>query len=180
MSPAVPEEAFARLHATTRAWADRRRPADWPRDVPVTRLPPPSYDGDLPYNGFTGAERRRMDQVLIVLCRRGVIVTPECDLCGRTERIQLHAEDYFDPFSAVPVCGGCHSALHHRFRSPDKWTARLDAYADRPHAGDFRALPMTEGDFAAWLRRTTDGPFDPVAAIWGDRDVPGPLPRRTR
>lgn len=167
------------LKDTCTYWADRIRPADWPREVTVKRLPRPSYEGDNPYNGFTGTERRRGMQVLQVLIKQGVIQRPKaCDICGKTERVGYHGEDYFDPFSMAQLCFPCHMALHRRFKSPDKWHALLDRNSASPHIAAYHTLPMVEPDFASWLRENTSGPFDPVEWIWPDREVPDYQPRR--
>ncbi len=167
------------LHRLSQNWAHRLRPADWPRAVPVRRLPRPGYQGDNPYNGFTGAQRRRGEQVLQVLRRNGVLPAPErCALCDTTGRITYHAEDYFDPFALVSLCFPCHMALHARFKSPDRWRKRLDANANTPRIAEFEALPMEEPDFASWLRANTPGPHDQVAQIWGAQEVPDYRPRK--
>ncbi len=174
----MPDKDCARLYEITRRWADRIRPDEVPSDIPVKRLPRSTYGGDNPYNGFTGAERRRGEQVLQVLRRRGIIARPAaCDICGKTERIGYHGEDYYDPFSMVRVCFPCHMAIHRRFKSPEKWQALLEKNAHSPFIEEFRALPMQEVDFAAWLRANTPGPHDVVRRVWPDREVPDYKPR---
>lgn len=173
------DTACTRLYEICQRWAGRIRPDDVPEDVPVKRLPRSTYDGNNPYNGFTGAERRRGEQVLQVLRRQGIIAKPAaCDICGKIERIGYHGEDYFDPFSMARLCFPCHMALHRRFKSPDKWQALLERNAASPFIEDFRALPMQEVDFAAWLRANTPGPHDVVRRVWPDREVPDYLPRQ--
>ncbi len=162
-----------RLYEICQRWAARIRPDVVPADIPVRRLPKPTYDGDNPYNGFTGAERRRGEQVLQVLRREGIIEKPAaCDICGKTERIGYHGEDYYDPFSMARLCFPCHMALHRRFKSPDKWQALLERNGASPYIDEFHALPMQEVDFAAWLRVNTPGPHDVVRRVWPDREVP--------
>lgn len=171
-------DACQRLHAVASLWSDRLRPAFLP-EVPVKCLPRPTYEGDNPYNGFTGAERRRRNQVALVLRRRGFIPKPEkCSLCGSTKRVGYHGEDYFDPWSMAPLCTPCHLTLHRRFRAPDGWLTLLDRNNAGPHIDEFRALPMAEVDLAGWLRRTTAGPYDPVEIIWPGRTIPDWTPRR--
>lgn len=175
----MPDDDLRKLHEVCQGWARRLCPTVWPVDVAVKRLPRPTYQGDNAYNGFTGAERRRGEQVLQVLRRRGVIAKPDvCDICGTTGRIGFHGEDYFDPFSMAALCFPCHMALHRRFKSPDKWHALLECNADSPRIADFHALPMVEVDFASWLRENTDGPHDVVKQVWGDREVPDYVPRK--
>lgn len=173
------EEDFRKLNEVCERWSERLRPTCWPVDVPLRRLPRPTYLGDNSYNGFTGAERRRGDQVLQVLRKQGVVPEPEtCDICGTTGRVGYHGENYFDPFSMAPLCFSCHMALHRRFRSPEKWFERLDQHADNPKIEDFHLLPMVEPDFARWLRENTDGPHDMAKRVWGDREVLDYVPRK--
>ena len=174
----MPDNDCAQLYEITRRWADRIRPDEVPSDIRVKRLPKSTYGGDNPYNGFTGAERRRGEQVLQVLRRRGIIARPAaCDICGKTERIGYHGEDYYDPFSMARVCFPCHMAIHRRFISPEKWQALLEKNAHSHFIEEFRALPMQEVDFAAWLRANTPGPHDVVRRVWPDREVPDYKPR---
>jgi hypothetical protein len=175
------DELCSRLHDVSKRWSQSIERYERPAEIPIKRLPPPSYLGDNAYNGFTGSERRRGDQVLQILRRRNLIRKPrECALCGATDRIGFHGEDYFDPFSVVSVCFPCHMSIHARFRSPERWLARIDRYDDRPLVRDFRALPLTEVDFASWLRRNTSGPHDVVKVIWPNQLVEEYLPRPKR
>ena len=173
-----PTAIMQTLAAISARWSTRHRPAGWPVAVPLKRLPPPSYHGDNPYNGFTGAERRRGDQVLIVLRKQGVIAQPDCcDICGTTKMVGFHGEDYFDSFSLAVLCFPCHMALHRRFRYPRSWLERLAGNPDSPLIADYRALPMQEVDFAGWLRQNTSGPFDMARRIWPEGDIPDYAPR---
>ncbi|MCA0045323.1 hypothetical protein [Celeribacter litoreus] len=168
-----------KLYDVCQKWSARHRPNIWPVDVEIKRLPRPSYDGDNTYNGFTGAERRKGDQVLQVLRRRGFIDQPErCDICGVTNRIGFHGEDYFDPFSYAVLCFPCHMALHRRFKSPENWQALLDRHSESPWIEDYRTLPLEEYDFAGWLRANTDGPHDVVKRVWGEKDIRDYQPRK--
>lgn len=174
----MPATDFSVLHQITLRWSSTSCPSELPTDIIIDRLPKSSYDGDNPYNGFTGAERRRTDQVIQVLRRRGIIDKPtECDLCGAVLRIGFHAEDYFDPCSLIRICFPCHMSLHGRFKSPSQWLERLDRNATRPLSDDFRALPMQEIDFAGWLRSNTPGPHNVVQAVWPDKVVQDYSPR---
>ena len=160
------------VHKVTQNWSSIICPAGLPDDIKLDQLPRSSYDGDNPYNGFTGHERRKMDQVIQVLRRRGIIAKPtECDLCGANQRIRFHSEDYFDPCSLVRICFSCHMALHGRFKTASRWLAKLGQGAARPLIDDFRALPMQEIDFASWLRTHTPGPHDVVQAVWPGKAV---------
>lgn len=174
------EDACRTLFEICQRWADRHRPANWPQEVPIKRLPRPGYEGSNAYNGFTAEERKTGEQVAQVLRRTGTVNKPNCcDICGKTERIGFHGEDYFDPFSYAQLCFSCHMALHRRFTSPDKWCALLDRHVNGPRIADYRDLPMIEVDFASWLRANTSGPHDVIKRVWGDRDVPQYQPRRS-
>ncbi len=173
------DAACARLYDICQRWADRIRPKDMPEDIPVKRLPRSTYDGDNPYNGFSGAERRKVEQVLQVLRQQGLIAKPTaCDICGKTERVGFHGENSFDPFSLARLCFPCHMAVHRRFKSPEKWQALLERNSASPFIEDFHGLPMQEVDFAAWLRANTPGPHDVVRRVWPDREVPDYLPMK--
>lgn len=172
------DPTLAKLYEISRRWSERFRTANSPADLVIKTLPRPSYDGDNPYNGFTGAERKKKDQVLQVLRRGSCMQSPVvCDMCGATEKVTFHAEDYFDPFSVVSICFHCHMSLHRRFQSPGKWHERLSACEQNALIDDFRALPMTEMDFAGWLRTNTTGPHDVVERTWPNRLAPDYLPR---
>lgn len=176
----MPVTDLSALHRISQRWSRAVRPTALPGEIKIDRLPKSSYDGDNAYNGFTGAERRRGDQVLQVLRRRGLIDKPTaCDLCDAKVRIGYHSEDYFDPCALVRICFPCHMALHARFKSPSKWVAKLDQNAARPLIDDFRALPMREVDFASWLRTNTPGPHDVVKAVWPGKVVQDYSPRVT-
>lgn len=169
---------FADLYKITQLWSLRLHPTEVPTEIQIARLPRSSYGGDNAYNGFTGAERRKADQVIQVLRRKGQIEKPvECDLCGSKTRIGFHAEDYFDPFSLIRVCFPCHMAIHGRFKFAATWLKRLDLHSERPLISEFRALPLKEIDFAGWLRATTPGPHDVVKRIWGDQTISDYEPR---
>jgi hypothetical protein len=166
------------LYEISQRWTARTRPDDVPDNIPVKCLPKSKYDGDNPYNGFSGAQRRKEEQVLQVLRRRGYISPPlECDICGATNRIGFHAEDYFDPFSLARVCFPCHMAIHRRFKSPDKWHTLLDRNSNSVLIEDFRQLPMQEVDFATWLMKNTSGPYDVIKRVWPTQIVPDYQPR---
>lgn len=174
-------EACENLYELTQRWSARLHPTEVPTGIAIERLPRSSYDGDNAYNGFTGAERRKAEQVIQVLRRRGHIEKPVvCDLCGSKTRVGFHGEDYFDPFSMIRVCFPCHMAIHGRFKSVAKWLERLDLHAERPLIAEFRALPMKEIDFAQWLRANTTGPHDVVKRTWPDKIILDYEPRPKR
>ena len=159
-------------------WAKRNRPQKLPTEIPIKRLPRASYSGDNSYNGFLAAERKKTDQVMQVLRRRGFLKTDTgCALCGTKQRVGFHSEDYFDPFATIQICMPCHMALHLRFKSPRRWFDRLSQFATSSCIADFAALPMQPVDFATWLRHNTEGPHDVVKSVWPDRVVPDFVPR---
>jgi hypothetical protein len=174
----VTQSSLSKLHEISRRWAARNTPENLPEDIPIRQLPRTRYEGNNSYNGFSAEERKRTEQVMQVLRRRGFLSTKAgCSLCGSKVRTQFHSEDYFDPFAATPICGPCHMTLHQRFKQPKRWLERLDRFSDSPFIAEFRALPMEPVDFAAWLRENTDAPRDPVRAVWPNRDVPDYRPR---
>jgi hypothetical protein len=165
------DTAMDRLYEVSRIWAARIRPNEMPKLV-VRTLHSPGYDGGNPYNGFTGAERRRRSGVVRLLRAKGVIAKPDqCSLCGSRKNVGYHGEDYFDPWSFVSICSGCHGSIHHRFKSTDKWQQRLHDHRDGPYAHEFAALPLVEPDFAGWLRANTPGSHDPVEMLWPGQSV---------
>ncbi|WP_150526668.1 hypothetical protein [Roseibium sediminis] len=170
--------SLASLYEISRRWSQRNSPEALTSDIPIKQLPRTRYDGNNSYNGFSADERKRTEQVMQVLRRKGFLSTKAgCSLCGSTERTQFHAEDYLDPFAATPICGPCHMTLHQRFNKPNRWLERLDRFSDSPFIAEFRVLPMEQVDFATWLRENTDGPHDPVRAVWPDRDIPDYSPK---
>lgn len=79
-----------------------------------------------PYNGFTPAQRNRVQPIIDGAIARGEIERSRmCAICGAVPRqIVTHLEDYSDPLSFIPVCRSCHSHIHLRFwRGPDWWRA---------------------------------------------------------
>jgi hypothetical protein len=169
-----------RLHQVAMAWSDRLRPVQMPK-LKVTRLHAPGYDGDNPYNGFSGAERRRRSGLTRLLQARNIVARPQvCALCGSEKNVGYHGENYFDAWSMIPICPGCHGTLHRRFKAPEKWLARLDAFQDSPAIEEFRALPLVEVNYAAWLRENIPGPHDPVEQLWPGQGIEEYKPRLSR
>lgn len=154
-------EANAKLFEISERWAARYRPGH-KIDLSQTRLPPPSYRGDNPYNGFTAAERILTDRVIIYLRRASLLPKPTvCELCGGTERIGYHGENYFDPFALIQVCFPCHMAIHRRFKSSEAWHRRLSANLLRAQKTGLNELPDKEPDFASWIRIAVPKILDP-------------------
>ena len=80
------------------------------------------------YNGYSPDERNAMGRAPFPPSAR----QPPCAMCGdpNPKKMQTHAEDYSIPFrweppAAYPVCTGCHSRLHSRFRAPQHWQSFL-------------------------------------------------------
>lgn len=104
-----------------------------------------------PYNGFSFPERVRGWQLLMFLVDNGLMPGPQaCCISGRTDRLQLHSENYFD-WQSYSLNQSIHLALHQRFRSPDRWRRIVDQYAV---TGDewFAQLSPVPIDLAGELR----------------------------
>ena len=145
-------EENAKLFDLSERWAARYRPS-YTINLSDVRLPPPSYSGNNPYNGFTAKERKLTDRVIIYLRRKGVLPKPtQCELCGATQRIGYHGENYFDPFALIEVCFPCHMAIHRRFVSARSWLKRIELNQARVEQSGLVELPLKEPDFASWLR----------------------------
>ncbi len=46
--------------------------------------------------------------------RSGKIVEQPCSVCGSTERLEAHHEDYSKPLEIKWLCSACHHAVHHK------------------------------------------------------------------
>lgn len=141
------DRACERLLAMSERWSARYRPKE-PLDLNGVKLPPPSYRGNNPYNGFTAEERIFTDRVMILLRRKKLLPQPDrCELCLSRTRIGYHGENYYDPFAVIQVCFPCHMAIHRRFQFPDYW----DRFSSKLGISS-NWLPKKEPDFAKWLR----------------------------
>lgn len=88
----------------------------------VFRLPASSYPLSGPYNGFSGADRRRGAQLLQFFARNGWTLPPRaCSVTGVTRNLKWHNEDYDRPWTALAVSRRAHRFIHMRFRWPDRW-----------------------------------------------------------
>ncbi len=138
------------------------------------------------YNGYTGDERIRAWQFGWWCDAMGIKEkATRCDICGSTQGVQYHSEDYYSIFSAPSVCKGCHYVLHRRFREPRMWYAFVEKHM-RNRSGPtpwFAYLTAEEIDFASYVRgRFGDGARDllnsplydlrggvrPTAPFWGN------------
>ncbi len=143
------DRACESLLAMSEHWSARYRPNE-PVDLTGVQLPPPSYRGNNPYNGFTAEERVLTDRVMILLRRKKLLPKPDrCELCLSRTRIGYHGENYYDPFAVIQVCFPCHMAIHRRFSAPRAWHRRLQEN-DWP---SISLLPAEQVDFAGWLRK---------------------------
>ncbi|CAN7506257.1 hypothetical protein [Neorhizobium sp. LjRoot104] len=128
--------------------------------------------GNLPeYNGYVHAERVRGWQLMHFFidngwAARGAI----CCISGKTERLQLHSEDYYD-WRPYTISQSVHLLLHRRFRQPDAWRRIVDEYAITGEEW-FARLPMVPVDLAGALR-AKHGPQ--IADIF----TRAPIPERT-
>lgn len=106
------------------------------------------------YNGFAKPERDRTARLSVRLERLGLAPRPlKCELCGEAADDE-HAENYYDLSSWVGLCLFCHrTALHNRFRRPERWLQLLDKHE----------LPSDH-----WSRLVSAEPFD-LAKLLRDR-----------
>jgi hypothetical protein len=98
------------------------------------------------YNGYPHEMRMRAWQIQWAAIVAKLFVKPsQCSVClGHFGwAIELHNEDYSEPFKCFPVCKACHRSLHKRFKQPAQWLQRV-AMNRRPGAW-FVDLPMEEG-----------------------------------
>ena len=144
------DHACELLFEMSERWAARYRPKE-PINLHGVRLPPPSYRGNNPYNGFTAEERILTDRVIVLLRRKGLLPKPsQCEVCGASERIGYHGENYYDPFALIQVCFPCHMAIHRRARAPLSWAKRVSKTSLA--VGWLDQLPQREVNFATWLK----------------------------
>ncbi len=90
------------------------------------------------YNGYSGELRLQAQLWLNREIAQGRMTRPTiCSACGQTSGpIDMHAEDYSQPFAAgktdeFHLCFSCHMAVHCRFRNPVAW----DRYREMVAAG---------------------------------------------
>lgn len=136
-------------------WQPMDRPSRQPRATKKW-----SWDEMRPYNGFVHAERVRLWQLTWALVDQGVIRPARtCDICGSGNRVTFHAEDYYNPFTQVPICAECHKALHRRTYQPAAWVNILNYRTEAPGIRRwYHALPMDrEPDVAAFQRARYPG-----------------------
>ena len=98
---------------------------------------PPRRNWQVPYNGFSWAERCAATPIQNAALRTGQLIRPTvCCICGddRSAHPQgrdyrfLHTEDYRKPLLIHPVCKTHHAALHARFDDPDRWERVINRY----------------------------------------------------
>lgn len=131
--------------------------------LPVRRLSPPRRNapahyqvsrGPLlkPFNGFSGAERRRGGQLAAWLLAAGCITMPEqCDICSSRGPLGLHGESYYDVSRDPALCRFCHRALHMRPFQWEAWRRIVDASATTGREW-FALAPRHGLDLAQHLR----------------------------
>ena len=104
------------------------------------------------YNGFTSDERLHLWQLARWLLAQG-IMTPakQCDICGSREKVQLHSENYYNPFRAAAVCGACHRLIHLRFWRWAQWQELCRAN-DPAEKAWYSLLRLEQPDIASYMR----------------------------
>lgn len=108
----------------------------------------------LPYAGFTPVERVQHWQIARWLIAAECITVPRhCAICGCTDKVGFHSENYYSVIRSPALCGLCHQRLHRRFSRPAAWA---DLMRDHVCTGDewFAMLPATDYDLAGYLRQT--------------------------
>ena len=123
-----------------------------PLPGPDAHLPVWRWSASNPYNGFSGELRERVWQLQVWAYKAGTLARPKaCALCASGSRVVFHSENYADPWTSIPLCQGCHMAVHGRFRYPAAW-ARFQARHHRPGVEHWLdLLPITPIDLAGWL-----------------------------
>lgn len=75
-----------------------------------------------PYNGSTNEQRIiGWQKVWAAVYAKLIPNCKTCSVCGGTNTIHYHCEDYLRPLDARPICKSCHFALHKRFSQPENW-----------------------------------------------------------
>lgn len=129
-----------------------------------------------PYNGFSGAQRDRAQRWLNREIKAGRLLRPTtCDACGASGcRVDMHAEDYSEPFGAHTrahsLCFVCHMMVHCRFRCPGRW---LDYVAMVGSGMRVEPQPTSFGAFAKHFLGASG------AAGFVQGDAPARFPLRT-
>ena len=69
--------------------------------------------------------------------------------------MQWHDENYYAPWDAEPVCGGCHKILHNRWKLPDAWNTLALRAAERDEEGEWalRVSMDPQNDYAMECRQ---------------------------
>ena len=108
----------------------------------------------------------------------GAIAPPDrCMLCSDpAARIELHSEDYSEPFCFAPpaaywLCIACHrNNLHKRFADPARWRAFLSHISRGGYARDLRE-PVVKREVASLTQELREGrqSFLPQLRPWVPR-----------
>lgn len=59
-------------------------------------------------------DRRAAHDAVRLAIRRGALVREPCEVCGSTEHLDAHHEDYSKPLDVVWLCRRHHAARHRR------------------------------------------------------------------
>ena len=139
---------FARYIALLEVFRQATPPQP-PRDARLAKWVWPPLRG---YNGFSGEQRVHVWQLQCWAFDAGTLARPKsCSLCASGSHVVFHSENYAEPWTSIPLCHGCHMAVHGRFRCPGAWS-RLQARHHQPSVEQwFDVLPPTQIDLAGWL-----------------------------
>lgn len=132
---------------------------------------PRVYATLMPYNGFSSLDRAKMGAAAKWLRQVGaLILLPTCEVCGSSDRLGHHSENYADPRNAITLCQPCHFAVHRRFTQPAVWARRVantntgswmtqlqPSRVDIKSSMGLAGVPvLLEANLPAWVPRAVD------------------------
>lgn len=129
------------------------------------------------YNHFSGDQRAAAQRWLNMMIATKQMKRPVlCQACGNGGIVDMHAEDYSEPFTIAKtaefsLCLSCHMAVHFRFANPSSW----DLYRAMLEGGRRFPVFMSRniGEFAKRFTRM----HATIASDWVVRfNVPGRKP----
>lgn len=127
-----------------------------------------------PYNGNSGEERVVGWQKTWAGVYAKLIPTHRtCSICGSTETVQNHNEDYLRPLNAKPICGACHKVLHRRFSAPRPWLQLVAAHrrSDTDWFADLCMVERTPEEAAAERARLMVTPLSDCSVPYHNKGV---------
>ena len=105
-----------------------------------------------PYNGFSHEQRVLTWQIGWLLREVGAFkLAVACDICGTTNRLGYHSEDYTDLERSPTMCSACHAVIHQRFGKPSQWREVLGRATSVKKDHWTWLLSVGSFDLAGWL-----------------------------